>query len=400
MSVRPTEPIEVSVARDVAEASLLRGMLLESGIEAMVVNDNLVGIAGEVPPQLATPRIWVRSADAERARQLIEEYRAVPAGTTPSASGLAGEDVKPERRSFAEPFCYFCGERVSIGQSPCPVCGQLLEWDADELARRVEVPESPDQSAPVLFRNFDQVGLITLNNPEKRNPLSRAVLAELLRHLQAIERDNQIRVVIIRSTGPAFSAGHDLRELVAGSEQDFASLFRLCSEVMEAIRKLSKPVIAQVQGIATAAGCQLAAACDLVVASDGAAFATPGVKIGLFCSTPAVAVSRAVPVKKALEMLLTGDAISAADAERVGLVNRVVPASELHGETMRLARRIVEACPDILGLGKRTFYEQLQLGHAAAYDLTTRVMVQNALLPEAQEGMRAFLERRPPVWNK
>jgi enoyl-CoA hydratase/carnithine racemase len=166
---------------------------------------------------------------------------------------------------------------------------------------------------------------------------------------------------------------------------------------MESIRNLAKPVIAEVQGVATAAGCQLAATCDLVVASENATFATPGVKIGLFCSTPAVAVSRAVPPKKAMEMLLTGSPISAREAERIGLVNRVVPFQHLSEEAIKLARQVGSANADMLGLGKQTFYKQLPLDRPAAYELTSRVMVENAQMADAQEGMRAFLERRPPA---
>jgi enoyl-CoA hydratase/carnithine racemase len=250
----------------------------------------------------------------------------------------------------------------------------------------------------VLFDVADGVAVLTLNNPGKRNPLSSAVLTTLQQHLSSIGSDSSIRIVIIRSVGAAFSAGHDLREIVNGTEQEHRTLFALCSRVMESIRNLPQPVIAEVQGVATAAGCQLAASCDLVVASENATFATPGVKIGLFCSTPAVAVSRVVPVKKAMEMLLTGEPITARDAERCGLVNRVVPTEQLHTESMNLAKKIIASSSDTLGLGKRTFYAQLPLDRAAAYELTSMIMVENAQMPDAQEGMRAFLERRPPIW--
>jgi enoyl-CoA hydratase/carnithine racemase len=254
-------------------------------------------------------------------------------------------------------------------------------------------------SSLVLFELVDRVAVLTLNQPEKRNPLSRAMLASLKDQLARVAGDSATRAVLIRAAGTAFSAGHDLRELAGATEQQHRELFTLCTEVMEAIRKLPQPVIAEVQGLATAAGCQLAATCDLVVASERAAFATPGVKIGLFCSTPAVAVSRAVPPKKALEMLLTGEPITAAQAHEIGLVNRVVPAERLSDEAMKLAQQIIAASFDTLGIGKRTFYEQLSLDRPAAYELTQRVMVQNAQSANAQEGMAAFLEKRPARWN-
>jgi enoyl-CoA hydratase/carnithine racemase len=245
----------------------------------------------------------------------------------------------------------------------------------------------------------DHVAILTLDHPEKRNALSRAMLTALGHELTRIAADEQVRVVILRAEGPAFSAGHDLRELVGGSEEDHAALFALCTEVMEAIRKLPQPVIAQVHGIATAAGCQLVASCDLAVASENAMFATPGVKIGLFCTTPAVALARAVTTKKAMEMLLTGTPIPAGEAERVGLVNRVVPSAQLAEETMRLARQIASASPYTLALGKGAFYEQLPLDYPEAYDVAGKAMVENALAEDAQEGMRAFLEKRTPSWK-
>ena len=252
----------------------------------------------------------------------------------------------------------------------------------------------------VLSEMVDSIAILTLNHPEKRNALSHALLSQVQEHLNRIAMDRDVRVVILRGAGPAFSAGHDLRELVGGDEQQYRELFALCAEVMEAIRKLPQPVIAQVHGIATAAGCQLAATCDLVVAAEDASFATPGVKIGLFCSTPAVALARAVPPKKAMEMLLTGNLIPAREAERIGLVSRVVPADCLAVETLNLARQICKASSYTLALGKRTFYEQLHLDRPAAYEVASRAMVENAQAPDAQEGMRAFLEKRAPRWKE
>jgi len=251
----------------------------------------------------------------------------------------------------------------------------------------------------VLVEIAERIAVVTLNQPEKRNALSHALLSQLLGCFQRIALDGGVHVAIVRGAGPAFSAGHDLRELAGGDQASYQDLFALCTAVMEAIRKLPQPVIAQVHGIATAAGCQLAATCDLVVAAEDASFATPGVKIGLFCSTPAVALARAVPAKKAMEMLLTGDLISAREAERIGLVSRVVPAERLAEETMSLARKIATASPSTIALGKRTFYEQLPLDRPAAYDVAGKAMVENAQSADAQEGMRAFLEKRKGVFK-
>jgi enoyl-CoA hydratase/carnithine racemase len=251
----------------------------------------------------------------------------------------------------------------------------------------------------VISEVADGVAILTLNNPEKRNALSRALLECLRDHLTRIAADRGVRAVILRAAGTVFSSGHDLRELVGGTREDYERLFALCTEVMEAIRKLPQPVIAQVHGLATAAGCQLVASCDLVVAAEEASFATPGVKIGLFCTTPGVALVRAVGPKKAMEMLLTGTPISAGEAEQAGLVNRVVQAARLPEETMKLARQIAGASSCTLALGKKAFYEQLPLDRPAAYEVAQKVMVENALAADAKEGIGAFLEKRPPKWQ-
>ncbi|MBY0525086.1 MAG: enoyl-CoA hydratase [Gemmataceae bacterium] len=252
----------------------------------------------------------------------------------------------------------------------------------------------------VQSETVDAIALLTLNHPEKRNALSRAMLSALRDQLARLAALRGVRVVVLRAAGPVFSSGHDLRELSGTSGDDAASLFALCTEVMEAIRHLPQPVIAQVQGLATAAGCQLVATCDLVVAAEEAAFATPGVKIGLFCTTPGVALVRAVPAKKALEMLLTGAPVSAREAERLGLVNRVVPRDKLEAETMELARQIAAASGPTVALGKHAFYEQMPLECSAAYAVAQPIMTGNAQTHDAQEGMRAFLEKRPPQWER
>src|SRR6266851_1374792 len=239
---------------------------------------------------------------------------------------------------------------------------------------------------------------ITMNRPEKRNALSTAMMADLMAELRAAGERRETRAVIIAGNGPAFSAGHDLSELAKRDLEFYRYEFDLCAQLMQTIQAIPQPVIARVHAIATAAGCQLAATCDLVVAGERASFATPGVRIGLFCSTPMVALTRAVGRKHAMEMLLTGQPVKARTAAEWGLVNRVVPDAELVAETRKLAMQIVEASPLIIGIGKRAFYEQIGLDTAKAYDYTKEVMSQNALASDAQEGIGAFLEKRRPVW--
>jgi enoyl-CoA hydratase/carnithine racemase len=251
----------------------------------------------------------------------------------------------------------------------------------------------------LLYEVKDGVAVLTLNHPERRNALSRAMLQHLKRALDRVAADPAVRAVVIKAVGPVFSSGHDLRELVGQPQADVAALFDLCTDVMEAVRTLPKPVIAQVHALATAAGCQLVATCDLVVASENATFATPGVKNGLFCTTPGVAVARAVGPRKAMEMLLTGTPISAQDAQRADLVNRIVPPDRLEDETMALARQVIAASAYTLAIGKRGFYQQVGKERPEAYTVAQKVMVENALAPDAQEGMRAFLEKRPPRWQ-
>jgi len=252
----------------------------------------------------------------------------------------------------------------------------------------------------VTFEDHGDVGYVTLDNPERRNVLSRRALGQLIEQLARAESDGIVKCVILRSTGPVFSSGHDLREVIDSTDAERQSLFALCTQAMQTVRGLTLPVIAQVQGLATAAGCQLAATCDLIVAAEEAAFATPGIKIGLFCSTPAVAISRMMSPKKAMEMLLTAEPVPAREAERIGLVNRVVPIAQLEETTLALARKIAAASPYTIGLGKKAVYDQIGLDVEAAYALTEQIMVENARAPDAIEGMKAFLERRPPNWGK
>jgi enoyl-CoA hydratase/carnithine racemase len=243
------------------------------------------------------------------------------------------------------------------------------------------------------------VARLTLNRPEKRNALSRALLVEMETALEDIAADSEIRVVVLAARGPAFCSGHDLSEMVGCTETAYRDLFTLCSRVMYGLRRLPQPVIARVQGVATAAGCQLVAACDLVVAADSATFATPGVKIGLFCTTPMVPLVRAIPPKAAFEMLLTGQPISALRALELGLVNRIVESDALDDAVREFVDAIVASSPMTVRLGKGAFYDQLTLDEAAAYQRATDVMTDNAIRRDAQEGMDAFLHKRRPVWT-
>ncbi len=241
--------------------------------------------------------------------------------------------------------------------------------------------------------------VITLNRPEKRNALSLALMEELIATFEEASATPDVRAIVIAAAGPAFSAGHDLSEMVGRDATFYQQLFDVCTELMETIHRVPQPVIAKVSGIATAAGCQLVASCDLAVAAEGTKFATPGVKIGLFCSTPMVPLSRAVGRKRALEMLLTGEPIDAATALDWGLVNRVVPTGELDAAVDELVDRIARSSPLIVTIGKEAFYAQVELDEHRAYELTKAVMSKNALAGDAQEGIGAFLEKRPPVWK-
>ena len=243
------------------------------------------------------------------------------------------------------------------------------------------------------------VARVTLDRPEKRNALSLELMDELTGVLQRLGARPDARAIVVEGAGVAFSAGHDLTEMVGRDLPFYQRLFDSCTELMETIHRLPQPVIAKVHGIATAAGCQLVAACDLAVAADDARFATPGVTIGLFCSTPMVPLSRAIGRKRALEMLLTGAPISAATALEWGLVNRVVPVSDLDAAVDELVAAISSSSSLTLAIGKEAFYEQVELDEHRAYDLTKSVMAMNSMAADAQEGICAFLEKRPPTWT-
>ena len=254
------------------------------------------------------------------------------------------------------------------------------------------------------FRNLElheqgPAARILLNRPEKRNALSLELMRELIDALRAVGARPEIRAIVLEAAGPAFSAGHDLGEMMRREPEFYDRLFEVCTEVMETIHRVPQPVIAKVHGMATAAGCQLVASCDLVVASEEARFATPGVRIGLFCSTPMVPISRAVGRKRALELLLTGEPIDARTAADWGLVNRVVPADRLEEAVQELVAAVARSSPLTVSIGKEAFYAQVDLPEHEAYEHTKGVMARNAETADAQEGMGAFLEKRAPTWT-
>jgi enoyl-CoA hydratase/carnithine racemase len=250
----------------------------------------------------------------------------------------------------------------------------------------------------LLFETEGPIGVITLNRPQRRNALSLEMMQELIACLNAVGQDSALRVVILAAAGKVFSSGHDLGQMVGKDLSYYRRIFDVCSELMMKLQAIPQPVIAEVQGIATAAGCQLVATCDLAIACEEAAFATPGVKIGLFCSTPMVALSRAIGRKRALQMLFTGDMVPATIAAEWGLVNNVVPASALKAETRKLAARIADASPLTVGIGKQAFYAQIDLDQPKAYAYAKEVMAMNSMAADAQEGISAFLEKRTACW--
>lgn len=256
-----------------------------------------------------------------------------------------------------------------------------------------------ESSDELVVESSDGVTTLRLNRPKRRHALSLALLKSLKSALEEIEIDNSVRAVVIASDGPVFSSGHDLGEMQNKAVAEYNELFATCAEVMKLIRKVPQPVIARVQGFATAAGCQLVAACDLAVCTDTAQFATPGVKIGLFCTTPMVPLVRNIAPKIAMEMLLTGQPISAERALIAGLVNKVVPAEELDAAIGELTTAIVGSSRQTLAIGKEEFYKQLNMDEGAAYDRAVDVMTQNVIQHDAQEGMSAFLEKRQPKWE-
>ncbi|SFI40946.1 enoyl-CoA hydratase [Bradyrhizobium sp. Gha] len=269
-----------------------------------------------------------------------------------------------------------------------------------------QAARAPSPHQPILLREMvGSIAVLTLNRPAARNSLSTAMIASLHAELDAIRDDKAVRGVVLAANGPAFSAGHDIKELTARrTDPDrgrafFAETMNACSAMMQAIVHLPKPVVASVQGIATAAGCQLVASCDLAIASEIASFATPGVDIGLFCSTPMVALSRNVPRKQAMEMLLTGEPVPAARAREIGLVNRVVAAGTERDAAMALAQQVALKSAYTIKLGKEAFYRQAEMSLADAYRYAAEVMTENMMARDAEEGIGAFIEKRAPTWR-
>jgi enoyl-CoA hydratase/carnithine racemase len=244
----------------------------------------------------------------------------------------------------------------------------------------------------------ERIATLTLDRPDKRNALSLELMERMTCALADIGQRSDVSVVILGANGAVFSSGHDLGELVDRSPRDYQRIFDRCVEMMTTIQRIPQPVIAMVHGVATAAGCQLVATCDLAFADETASFGTPGVRIGLFCSTPMVAVSRAIGRKRALQLLLTGERIDARTAAEWGLINACVPAAELEKHTRHIAAQIVRASPLIVGIGKRAFYAQIEMDQHAAYDHTADVMTMNAQTADAHEGITAFLDKREPHW--
>jgi enoyl-CoA hydratase/carnithine racemase len=259
--------------------------------------------------------------------------------------------------------------------------------------------ETTAAAGPVLVRQDGPEARITLNRPKQRNALSLEAMHEVTAAARRLGTDPSVRAIVIEGAGPAFCAGHDLGEMVGRDVAFYQHVFDVCTEMMEALRRVPQPVIARVHGMATAAGCQLVASCDLAVAVEEARFGTPGVKIGLFCSTPMVPLSRAIGRKRALEMLLTGTPIDAATALDWGLVNRVVPADALDDAVGELVEAIARSSSLTVAIGKEAFYKQVELDEPRAYDLTKTVMAMNMLAADAQEGICAFLEKREPTWT-
>lgn len=275
-----------------------------------------------------------------------------------------------------------------------------------QTAQTAQTARAATPPSPVLLREtVGSIAVLTLNRSAARNSLSEALIAELHAALKQIHDDASVRAVVIAANGPAFSAGHDMKELTARrSDADrgrayFGTIMNACSAMMQAIVQLPKPVVAAVQGVATAAGCQLVASCDLAVASEAATFATPGVDIGLFCSTPMVALSRNVPRKQAMEMLLTGEPIAATTARDIGLVNRVVAAGTERDAAIALAQKVALKSAYTIKLGKEAFYRQAEMNLAEAYRYAAEVMTENMMARDAEEGIGAFIEKRTPTWR-
>jgi enoyl-CoA hydratase/carnithine racemase len=287
---------------------------------------------------------------------------------------------------------------------PAAALSKVMRAGTDAMKAQLS-PRTTTPDPHLLRENIAGIAILTMNRPKSRNTLSEAMLAALAEEFAAIAEDRPVRVVVLTAKGPAFSAGHDLKELTArrsdrdGGRGYFRAVMQTCSRMMRQIVSLPQPVIASVQGTATAAGCQLVASCDLAIASAEAKFGVSGINAGLFCSTPMVALSRNVARKHAMEMLLTGDLIPAQDAYRIGLINRVVAAGQELDAALELARKIAGKSSHVARIGKEAFYRQLEMGLDQAYRHTTEVMVENLMVRDAEEGIAAFVDKRAPKWE-
>jgi enoyl-CoA hydratase/carnithine racemase len=327
---------------------------------------------------------------------------------------------------FLFPFVFFCESSVPIssaaGYARYRLCVAQGTWyfctvairrpaygyQSFEELKRVAWPsrnqkvsgkgDTPMNYSHITRHREGSTTVITLNWPTRRNALSLELMQELIHCFDSIGEDREVRAVILAAAGTVFCSGHDLSEMVGRNINEYRRLFDVCTALMTRIQSIPQPVIAEVQGVATAAGCQLVATCDLAIASEKAAFATPGVRLGLFCTTPMVALSRAIGRKRALQMLFTGDMVDARTAAEWGLINSVVPADALAGETRKLAERISSASLLTIGLGKQAYYSQIDLDQPKAYAYAKEVMSMNSLALDAQEGISAFLEKRPACW--
>lgn len=282
-----------------------------------------------------------------------------------------------------------------VGSPACP----SVATDEEAAVTAEGASQLTEGYQHILLERDGRVTTVTMNRPDKRNALSVSHMTELIDAFRSAGEDRDCAVVVLRGRGPVFCAGHDLAEMQGRPQAEYERIFEVCTDLMGTIRAIPQPVVAAVHALATAAGCQLVATCDLVVATDEAAFATPGVRVGLFCSTPMVALSRAVGAKVAMEMLLTGEPLDAAAARAAGLVNRVVTSERLDQEVDALTTRISQASATVVGIGKEAFYRQLELPVVEAYEYARRVMVGNACHSDAQEGIGAFLDKRAPVWG-
>jgi len=251
----------------------------------------------------------------------------------------------------------------------------------------------------ILFSTEGEIAFLTLNRPEKINALSKQMIGEIIDALSGVSTDESVKVIIIKAAGKHFCAGHNLKEMVGGGIKEYKFIFDQCTKMMQMIHEIPQPVIAQVQGIATAAGCQLAAWCDLIVAEEGAKFSTPGVKIGLFCTTPMVAITRAIGRKAAIEMLLTGRYYPAKEAKEIGLINKVVSLEDLDKETLKMADQIAEASRFVLSIGKQGFYAQADQTDDKALDYAKHTITMNLMAEDAQNGIKAFMEKKTPQWK-